>query len=692
MRRIPFLTLALIFGASRLYAQLPTAVTDQLRRLFASRDFAPERFGPARWIEGGTAYTTVEPSVAKPGAADIVRYETATGARSVYVSAAQLVPPGDTAALDIDDYGWSGDGALLLLFTNSRRVWRQNTRGDYWVLNRRTGKLQKLGGNGPESTLMYAKFSPSGDRVAYVRKGDLYVERLADGRITRLTTGADSLHVNGMSDWVYEEEFDLRDGFRWSPDGAKIAYWRFDMTGVRTFTLINNTDSLYPFTTPIQYPKAGTSNSAVTAGVVSADGGPTMWIQLPDDPRENYLPRMEWAGANGLLLQRMNRRQNTNTVLLAEAATGAVRPVLVERDSAWLDVVDDVQWLAGGTRFLWLSERDGWRHAYLVSRDGKTVKLVTPGVFDIISVAAVDEKGGWLYYHASPDNATQRYLWRARLDGTGKPERLSPTTLLGTNGYDISPDARWAFHRYSTIDTPWATDLVQLPSHQVVRPLVPNAALKTTVAPLIPRRTEFFQVALPDGATLDGWMIRPRDFDSTRTYPVLMYVYGEPAGQTVLDAWSSTNGLWHRILADQGYVVASVDNRGTPAPKGRAWRKVVYGKIGTLSSREQADAVRALTRARPYLDSTRVGIWGWSGGGSSTLQAMFRYPEVYQMGACTTRSTRNATWVSRPRATRTIAWARPSTSPRGCAAGCSWCTARVTTTSTIKGPSGCSIA
>jgi len=631
MRRLPLcLAMVLAVGAPPLRGQVPAAATEMLRRLYASRDFASERFGPARWVENGAAYTTVEPSEAVSGASDIVRYETATGVRSVYVSARRLIPAGDTVALDIDDYGWSADGSQLLLFTNSRRVWRQNTRGDYWVLNRRTWKLQKLGGDAPASSLMYAKFSPPGDRVAYVTRGDLYVERIADGKITRLTSGADSLHVNGMSDWVYEEEFDLRDGFRWSPDGAKIAYWHFDMTGVRTFTLINNTDSLYPFTTPIQYPKAGTTNSAVTAGVVGADGGPTTWLQIEGDPRDNYLPRMEWAGPRELLLQRMNRLQNSDRVLLADAATGAVRTALVERDSAWLDVVDDVLWLGGNARFLWVSERDGWRHVYLVSRDGKTVQVVTPGAFDVIGVAGVDEPGGALYYVASPDNATQHYLFRTRLDGTGKAERVSPATQPGSHRYTISPDAHWAFHTYSTFDRPPVTDLVRLPTHQVVRTLAGNATLQETVAPLITRKTEFFKVTISDGATLDGWMIRPRSFDSTKTYPLLMSVYGEPAGQTVLDSWGGQG--WHRLIADLGYIVASVDNRGTPAPKGRAWRKVVYGEIGVLSSREQADAVRALTRTRPYLDSTRVAIWGWSGGGSSTLQAMFRYPAVYHVG------------------------------------------------------------
>src|SRR6266850_2265859 len=555
-------------------AQVPDHVNDMLRRIFASADFAPQRFGPARWIENGAAYTTVEKSAAMPDAFDIVRYETATGARSVYISARQLVPSGASEALDFDDYAWSADGNLLLLFTSTQRVWRQNTRGDYWVLDRKTGALKKLGGpNAPPSTLMYAKFSPTGDRVAYVRQGNVYAERLSDGAITALTTDADSLHVNGMTDWVYEEEFDLRDAFRWSPDGSKIAYWRFDMTGLGTYFLINDTDSLYPKITPIQYPKVGTQNSAVRAGVVSADGGPTTWLQVPDDSRENYLPRMEWAGPNELILQRMNRLQNTDRVMLADAATGATRTVLTERDSAWVDVVDEIEWLAKGTEFLWTSERDGWRHVYRVSRDGKRVTNITPGNFDVVDIAAVDEPGGLLYYIASPDNATQRYLYRTRLD----------------------------------------------------------AKQRAAVAPLIAGHGDFFKVTVSGGISLDGWMIKPANFDSTKAYPLLMYVYGEPAGQTAQDSWGGGH-LWEHLIADQGYVVATVDNRGTPSPRGRAWRKVVYGAIGILSSHEQADAVRALTASRRYLDPTRVAIWGWSGGGSSTLQGMFRYPDVYQVG------------------------------------------------------------
>ena len=599
-----------------------SAVETQLRRIFASSDFAPEGFGPARWLDA-SSYTTLEPAASGQGT-DIVKYDGASGQRTI------LVPASQVNALPIGDYIWSGDGSKLLIFTNTKRVWRDETRGDYWVLDRSSGSFKKLGGaDAKPSTLMFAKFSPDGTRVGYVREGDIYVEDIAGGRIVRLTDTASPTVVNGTTDWVYEEEFSLRDAFSFSPDGTRVAYWSFDMSGVRDFLLINNTDSLYSFTTAVQYPKVGTTNSAVRVGTVSSNGGATTWIKLPGDLRDDYVPRMNWVNARQLVVQRENRLQNTNRLLLADAATGNVTDIITERDSAWLDIGNDLQMLDNGRRFLWISERDGWRHLYSVALNGSDTKLLTHGSYDIIPNAEIENNAIWVM--ASPENATQRYLYRFPLQG-GPGTRITPANQPGTHSYSIGPDARYAIHSYSTIDSPPVTNLIELPSHRVVRPLIKNERLRANVAPLIHRPTEFFKVNVGNGVELDGMMFLPKDFDRAKKYPMLMYVYTEPAGTTVNDRWGYGRDLWHRMLADQGYIVASVDNRGTPAPKGRAWRKIAYGQIGILAAKEQADAVRALAAQRPYIDGERVAVWGWSGGGSATLNAMFKYPEVYDVG------------------------------------------------------------
>jgi dipeptidyl-peptidase-4 len=628
-------------------AQLKPQTEQLFHRLFASEEFEPKTFGPARWLEGGASYTTLEPSAASANAKDIVRYTTANGERSVLVSAPQLVPSAAKAPLVIEDYSWSDDMARLLIFTNSQPVWRRNTRGDYWVLDRKTGALRRLGGDAPASTLMFAKFSPDGSKVAYVRANNLYVEDLSSGAILPLTRdGSDSI-VNGTSDWVYEEELDLRDSFRWSPDSRQIAYWRFDTHGIGIFPLLYNLGApreivtgfpypgigRYPSRLDIPYPIAGTTNSAARVGVVSAAGGETRWLSVPGDPRENYIARMDWIpSSRELVIEHLNRLQNTNDVLLADADTGAVKSIFRDHDDAWLDFMDKFQWLAGGKEFLWLSERTGWRQAFRVSHEGG-VKPITRGAFDVIDVSGLDEKGGWLYFEASPQNATQRYLYRARLDGSGDAERLTPNDAPGTHAYNISPDGRWAFHTYSTVNLPPATDLVQLPAHSSARMLVDNASLRTTAAPLIANAAnEFYRLDIGDGVTVDGWMLKPAGFDPAKKYPVLVFVYGEPAGQTVLDEWPNADYYFNRAVAAEGYVVVSFDTRGTPAPKGRAWRKAVYGAIHPVIVKDQTAAIQALLRSRPYLDASRVAVWGWSGGGSSTLNLMFRSPDVYKLG------------------------------------------------------------
>lgn len=626
------LALATLGAAAAVQAQDQRTLDAELARIFDSPHYRANTFGPSRWLDDGAAYTTLEPSASVTGARDVVRYDTASGARSVLVDASRLRPEGRSDALEIADYAWSPDRQRLLIFTNTVRVWRLETRGDYWVLDLASGgTLRQLGGSADASTLMFAKFSPDGTRVAYVRDANVYVEDLVSGDVRALTTTGGGAIINGTTDWVYEEEFGVRDGFRWSPDGRHVAFWNFDTTGIGTFRLINYTDTLYPTITEIPYPKVGTTNSAVRIGIVPSEGGATTWIATPGDPRDTYIARMDWADANTVVLQHLNRLQNTIDVLLADRATGQVRRAHRDVSTSWVDIVDDLAWLNDGRDFLWLSEQHGWRQAYRVGRNGGAQRITNADA-DVIGVEGVDASQTWLYYTASPDTATQQYLYRTRLDGNGTAERLSPTDEPGTHSYDVAPDGEWALHTYSRFETPPRMDIVHLPDHRVVRILEDNADLAAKVADLRSRPAEFFTVPADDGVMLDGWMIKPKDFDAARRYPLLVYVYGEPARQTVTDRWGGSRMLYHRALADAGFIVVSVDNRGTPAPKGAMWRKVVYGAVGVLSAQDQAAAVRALTARHVFIDPERVAVWGWSGGGSNTLNCLFRHPDVFKAG------------------------------------------------------------
>ena len=604
-------------------------------RIYGGSEFASKGFG-GRWLEDGSAYTTLEKSAEHKERRDIVRHDPATGEKEIMVSAAELIPPGESTPLKIENYAWSKSQTKLLIYTNSKRVWRQNSRGDYWVLDRSARQLRKLGGDASPSTLMFAKFSPTEEHVAYLRDRNIYTEDLFDHNVRCLTETATEDIINGTGDWVYEEEFGLRDGFKWSPDGASIAYQQIDTTGVQKFPLVNNTDSLYPTVTWFAYPKVGQKNPSCRVGVVNCSTANTNWIRLPGDSRDHYVPKMDWAdNSKELLLQQFNRLQNRNRLFLVHAVAqpvtrqqGSPRPILTEEDDAWVDAHNELTWFNDGWKFAWLSDRDGWRHVYIVSRDGRQATLATPGDYDVVKLLKIDEANGWLYFIASPEDASQRFLFRGNLDGTNI-QRITPADQTGTHDYQISKDASYAIHRKSAAGQPPVETLITLPDHKPVRILQDDQKLVEKLAKLKLAKTEFLKVDIGDGIILDGWCIKPANLDPTKKYPLLVYVYGEPAGTTVVDRWGGTSWLWHSMLAQRSYVVMSFDNRGTKAPRGRAWRKSIYQKIGIIPPQDQAAAVKAVLKQRSYLDASRVGIWGWSGGGSSSLHAIFKYPKIY---------------------------------------------------------------
>jgi dipeptidyl-peptidase-4 len=601
-----------------------------LEDIYKNGTYAQKSFGPVRWMKDNNGYSTLETN-RDFGGKDIIRYDAASGSRKVIVSAKLLIPAGEKQPLEIADYNWSNDNEQLLIFTNTRRVWRYHTRGDYWLLNLKTGKLQQLGKSVERTTMMFAKLSPDGSKVAYESKYNIYVEEIKTGRIRQITQDGGGHIINGTFDWVYEEELDCRDGFRWSPDGQHIAYWQSDTKAIGTFYLINNIDSLYSRPIPFPYPKVGTTLSAVKLGVVAATGGSTRWFAIPGDPRNHYLARMDFIpGSNDVMIQQLNRPQDTNFVWIGNIQTMKVNNILTESSKAFLDIHDNILWMNQQQYFTWTSEKDGWLHLYKVSRDGKKMDLITKGNFDVVKISCIDTAGGYVYYIASPEKYTERYLYRSRLDGQGQAERVTPATMRGQSTYQMSADAKWAIQTFQNVTTPPAVTLVSLPTHNTVKILEDNHELKARYESLGLRSKEFHQIDIGD-VVLDAWMIKPVNFDPAKKYPLLFYVYGEPAGSTVQDNWEGGD-LWHQYMAQKGYIVMSIDNRGTKVPRGREWRHSIYRQIGILASQDQSKATQKIFSMFRFIDTSRVGIWGWSGGGQMTLNCMFRYPQLYKTG------------------------------------------------------------
>jgi dipeptidyl-peptidase 4 len=485
-----------------------------------------------------------------------------------------------------------------------------------WII--KSGKTQKVkAGNG-------SSISPDGGRILYSAQGNLYVYNIQDETTIALTNDAVAGSVSNSR-------------AEWSPDGSRVAYVQSDASEVRLRSVLVPGDPSYPGVDETRFARVGGTIASLRVAVTDAAGKETRWISIPVPAEGYYLGQVSWAGnSNELLVEKHSRFRDKREFFIADVNNGAVTRIYEESDPAWVissfGKNTGLNWIRDFSAFLVVTEKDGWRHAFTCSRDGKNEKLITPGNYDIIDRVAVDNTGGWFYFNASPENGTQKYLYRVRLDGTGSLERITPAGQTGTHDYVISPDGKWAFHTYSSdVNTP-VTDLVKLPEHQSVRVLEDNKQLRERMDKLKPQPKEFFQVTVGDGITMDGWMIKPKNFNPSRKYPVFVYVYGEPHGQTVIDSWGHAMADYHRVIADMGYLVVSIDNRGTPCPKGAAWRRAVAGSLGPLSTEEQAEALKELGKGRRYVDLSRVGIWGWSGGGSNTLNALFRKPDVYHLG------------------------------------------------------------
>jgi dipeptidyl-peptidase-4 len=360
------------------------------------------------WTNDGDAYFQLEEN-------QLVTYTLAKHDAKTVISKEQLTPVGKSDPISVEYFAFSEDQQKILLFTNTKKVWRLNTKGDYWVFNFKTNVLTQIGKNLPPSSLMFAKFSPDGNSVAYVSGNNIYSENFVTGTIQTLTSDGTISLINGTFDWAYEEEFACRDGFRWSPDSKSIAYWQIDASTIRKFYMINNTDSIYSQLIPLEYPKVGESPSACKVGVVNISDGNTTWMNVPGDAAQNYLVRMEFIpGTNKLLIQQLNRKQNHSKLFIAEALNGNTTMIQEESDEAWVDLfqvgnpyaidyTNNFSFLEESNSIIWASEKDGWRHLYQVSLEGKPEILITKGEYDVIDLKHINAKEGYVYYLASPN-------------------------------------------------------------------------------------------------------------------------------------------------------------------------------------------------------------------------------------------------------------------------------------------------
>ncbi len=607
-----------------------------LDRIYASSEFRMQYLQPFQWYNNGNDYVRVENN--KDGKQELVKYETASSKKKVILENKNLIPDGMTNPINIESFTFSNDESKILIFTNSSRVWRSNTKGDYWIYDFQTQKLKQIGKSFPSSSLMFAKFSDDQLKVAYVQGFNIYVEDLANGKVTTLTKDGGNGIINGTFDWVYEEEFGDRDGFKWSTDGKTIAFWQLDASKTGTFYMINNTDSIYSQPIPIQYPKVGQDPSSCKVGVVNTDGKEITWIPIEGSSVQNYIPAMQWISKDELLIQQLNRHQNKLIIWSYNVSTKSLKKVYTEEEKTWVDILypdvtasnwanNDLTLVEHNTCFLRMSEVDGWRHIYKVNISTGEKTLLTPGDYDVASMLISTSKD--VYFHASPKNDTQRFLYKVDLKGSGKLVKVTPAGIEGINIYNIAPNGKFALHTHQSALSATSAEIISLPKHTTLNTLIDNKPFSEKLSTLQLPDVEFFTVKTEEGIDVDGRLIKPINFDPSKKYPVLFHVYGEPWGQVGTDNFI---GLWNIMMAQKGYVIIDMDNRGTPCLKGSDWRKCIYRNVGRINTRDQALAAKEVLKTMKFIDPERTAVWGWSGGGSMTLNLMFQYPEIYKTG------------------------------------------------------------
>jgi dipeptidyl-peptidase-4 len=614
--------LFLVFYASSAFSQQKKELT--LADIYQKNTFPTKSVHGVNWMNDGRYYSSqVEDE--QNGTTNVVRYDVTTGQPvNTIIEGKDLKPEGRDQPIKFDDYSFSPNEQKVLFSTEREQIYRRSSKADYYVYDLQTKKLTKLSKGGKQ---MYTTFSPDARRVAFARDNNLFVVDLNTRQETQITsTGKQNETINGSADWVYEEEFSFAKGFDWSPDGTKIAFYTFDERRVPEFNL-QKWGELYPQDYKFKYPKAGEANSVVAVSVYHLGNGRTVKMATGDEP-DLYLPRLQWTkNPNLVSIQKMNRLQNTLEILHANATTGKAEVVLKETDPAYIDVTDDLTYLEDGKHFIHSSEKDGYNHLYLYNLNGKLVRQITKGDWEVTSFVGFDEKNDVLYYLSTEVSPLDRHLYRISSKGRNK-KRL--TEKAGTHTINLNPDYTYYLDYHSAANVPPTVSLHTARDGKQVKVLEENQRLRNQLAQYNLAKQEFFTMKTPDGTQLNGWMMKPTHFDPDKQYPVLMFVYGGPGSQTVTNSWGGSNYLWHQLLAGKGVIVVSVDNRGTGA-RGADFKKMTYANLGKYEIEDQIEAAKWLGR-QPYVDKDRIGIWGHSFGGYMALLGLTKGNGVFRAG------------------------------------------------------------
>ncbi|NOQ28119.1 MAG: prolyl oligopeptidase family serine peptidase [Bacteroidales bacterium] len=526
---------------------------------------------------------------------------------------------------EINDYEFSSDESKILLAVNADYVYRRSYTADYYIYDLEFKKLEKLSDNGKQK---YATFSPSADKVAFVKNNNIYISDLSTKSEIQITfDGKFNYIINGGSDWVYEEEYSFTRAFFWSPKGDKIAYYKFNEKDVKVFNMIKYDNALYPENYAFKYPKAGEKNSIVSIHVYDLINNETNTMDIGKET-DQYIPRIKWTSENNKLsIIRENRLQNHIEILIANTDNGSSEIIYEEKNKYYIERIEDWYMTTSddGKYFIINSEKDGWNHFYLYDIEGKFINQITKGEWDITDFVGLDSKTQTLYYQSAEESPLNKAVYSIKLDGT-KKKKLSEKR--GTNKAVFSTGFKYHINYYSNANTPKYITLHDQKG-KLIRILEDNKELNQRIKDYNFVQTEFLKINTPSSKwDLNAYMLKPNNFDPEKKYPMLMFQYGGPGSQRVTDSWPRFFA-WHQMLTQKGYIVVCVDNRGTGA-RGEEFKKITYGQLGKYETIDQIEAAEYLS-SLPYIDENRTGIWGWSYGGFLSASGLFLGANVFEM-------------------------------------------------------------